>query len=632
MAPSACVHSEKPQAFAPSIVKQMLKPAPAEGTTSLEAHAPVRGNVSVNSSSSFTNGNGLTGTANGVVGSVSSGPHTGGGQFVTSQTLLENSRNFGSGSTGSDGPPSKPNILYIMADQMAAPLLKMNDPNSVIKTPNIDELASTGVVFSSAYCNSPLCAPSRFTMCTGQLPSKIEGYDNASILGSDVPTYAHYLRHEGYETVLAGKMHFIGKDQLHGFEHRLTSDIYPGDLGWTVNWDKPEARQEWYHNMSSVMQAGPCVRSNQLDYDEDVMYKSQQYLYDYARTDTKTRRPFALTVSLTHPHDPYTITRDYWDRYEGVDIPLPKVHIEREDQDSHSQRLMKTVDLWDNPIPDEAASRARRAYYGACTFVDDQVGKLRKILKDCYLDKDTIIVFTGDHGDMLGERGLWYKMSWFENSARVPMVINYPAKFKPKRVKESVSTMDLLPTFVDLVGGDASRIVQPIDGVSLYRYLVSDEPGVDEVFGEFMGEGTVTPVVMIRRGPWKYTTSLVDPPQLFNLVEDPQELNNLATSPGYAQVFASFEAQAREKWDLLKVHQDCLASQRRRQLTWGALQIGAKDTWDYQPPGVEKDRFIRSHIPLDELERRARFPVVDYLGREKSASATHHGIAGANGE
>ena len=135
--------------------------------------------------------------------------------------------------------PKRPNILYIMADQMAAPLLKMYNPSSVIKTPNLDRLASEGVVFDSAYCNSPLCAPSRFTMVTGLLPSKIGGYDNASELKSEVPTYAHYLRREGYHTALAGKMHFVGADQLHGFEQRLTSDIYPGDYGWYVNWDEP---------------------------------------------------------------------------------------------------------------------------------------------------------------------------------------------------------------------------------------------------------------------------------------------------------------------------------------------------------------------------------------------------------
>lgn len=160
-----------------------------------------------------------------------------------------------------------------MADQMAAPALKMHDATSPIQTPNIDRLAKGGVLFTNAYCNSPLCAPARFSMVTGQLPSKIGAYDNASVLGADVPTYAHYLRKEGYETALAGKMHFIGPDQLHGYEHRLTPDIYPADFGWGVNWDEPEDRQEWYHNMSSVLQAGPCVRSNQIDFDEEVMYK-----------------------------------------------------------------------------------------------------------------------------------------------------------------------------------------------------------------------------------------------------------------------------------------------------------------------------------------------------------------------
>ncbi|KAF2465594.1 choline-sulfatase [Lindgomyces ingoldianus] len=600
------------------------------GGISLEAHGPVGGSLPFHSSSSV-NGNGHTNGAAGATPFV--GRQLDGEDLITSQNLLEQSLNFASSGSHSEDSSTKPNILYIMADQMAAPLLKMNDPHSPIKTPNLDALAETGVVFSSAYCNSPLCAPSRFTMCTGQLPSKISGYDNASILGPEVPTYAHYLRREGYETALAGKMHFIGPDQLHGFEHRLTSDIYPGDLGWTVNWDKPEERQEWYHNMSSVMQAGPCIRSNQLDYDEDVMFKASQYLYDYVRADPQTRRPFALTVSLTHPHDPYIMTQDYWDEYENVDIPLPKVRIAQEDQDSHSVRLLKTVDLWNNPVPDEATIRARRAYFGACTFVDDQIGKLLRLLKNCHLDKNTIIVFSGDHGDMLGERNLWYKMSWFEMSARVPMIINYPARFAPKRVSESVSTMDLLPTFVDLAGGDASAIL-PVDGVSLYDYLVSDKPGKDEVFGEYMGEGTVTPVVMIRRGKWKYTTSLVDPPQLFDLVNDPQELVNLAksTKPEHTQTFAAFEKEARQKWDLSQIHKDVLLSQRERQLVWSALKIGRKEPWDYQPPYNDRERFIRSHIPLDELERRARFPVVDYLGREHTAAATHHGAAGAIGE
>lgn len=187
-----------------------------------------------------------------------------------------------------------PNILYIMADQLAAPQLKMYNAESQILTPNLDALAAKSVQFDSAYCPSPLCAPSRMSMVSGQLPMKIRAFDNAASIESDVPTYAHYLRIRGYHTALAGKMHFIG-DQLHGYETRLTSDIYPGDFGWVVNWDEPDTRLEWYHNASSILQAGHCVRSNQLDYDEEVMYKSTQFLYDHVRQGPNSR-PFALTV------------------------------------------------------------------------------------------------------------------------------------------------------------------------------------------------------------------------------------------------------------------------------------------------------------------------------------------------
>ena len=175
-----------------------------------------------------------------------------------------------------------------------------------------------------------------------------------------------------------------------------------------VNWDEPDRRLEWYHNASSILQAGPCIRSNQLDFDEEVMFKSTRYLYSAARRPPSAR-PFCLTVSLTHPHDPYTIHREYWDRYEGVEIPLPHVKIQAEQQDVHSQRLLKVCGLSDEEIPDEAIRRARRAYFGAMSYVDDNVGKLLHILKECGLDDNTIVVFSSDHGDMLGERGLWYE-------------------------------------------------------------------------------------------------------------------------------------------------------------------------------------------------------------------------------
>ncbi|ODH29057.1 choline-sulfatase [Paracoccidioides brasiliensis] len=430
--------------------------------------------------------------------------------------------------------PEKPSILYIMADQMAAPLLSLYDENSPIKTPNLERLAREGVCFESAYCNSPLCAPSRFSMVTGQLPSKTGGYDNASDLPADTPTYAHYLRKEGYHTALAGKMHFVGPDQLHGYEQRLTSDIYPGDYGWTVNWDEPEVRPDWYHDMSSVLEAGPCVRTNQLDYDDEVIHRATQYLYDHTRH--RAGQPFCLTVSMTHPHDPYAMTKEYWDLYEDIDIPLPKTPvIPHDEQDPHSQRVLKSIDLFGKEIPEQCILAARRAYFAACSYVDSQVGRLMTTLKACDLADNTIVVFTGDHGDMLGERGLWYKMVWYEHAARVPMFVHAPGRYKPKRVKENVSTMDLLPTFAAMAGGEINNHL-PIDGVSLMPYLLDSDSReavsglkTDTVIGEYMAEGTLAPVVMIRRGPWKFIYSPIDPPMLFNVKRDPTEAVNLAS-------------------------------------------------------------------------------------------------------
>lgn len=500
----------------------------------------------------------------------------------------------------------RPNILFIMADQMAAPILPLHDAASPVQMPNLMKLAEQAVVFDSAYCNSPLCAPSRFTLVSGRLPSKIGAYDNAADFPADVPTYAHYLRRLGYRTALSGKMHFCGPDQLHGYEERLTSDIYPADYGWAVNWDEPDVRASWYHNMSSVLQAGPCVRSNQLDFDEEVVFKARQYLYDHVRMTPD--QPFCLTVSMTHPHDPYTIPREYWDRYEGVDIPMPRQHIEQTEQDPHSQRLLKVIDLWDKPLPEDKIRDARRAYFGACSYIDDNIGKLLKTLEECGLAEDTLIVFSGDHGDMLGERGLWYKMHWFEMSARVPLLVHAPQRFTAHRVSQSVSTLDLLPTLVELAGGQVEQGLE-LEGHSLLPHL-QGKGGHDEVLGEYMAEGTVSPLMMIRRGPWKFVYSEQDPLLLFNLDNDPLERQNLAECDEHKGILAGFLAEARERWDIPAIHAATLASQRRRRLVAEALSQGKLTSWDHQPWVDASQQYMRNHIDLDDLERRARFPQV----------------------
>jgi len=308
-------------------------------------------------------------------------------------------------------PLRPPNILILMADQLTAGILRVYG-NRVAKTPHIDALANNGVVFESAYCNSPLCAPSRAVFMTGRLPSAIGVYDNAAEFPSQSPTFAHYLRQAGYRTILAGKMHFCGPDQLHGFEERLTTDIYPADYGWTPDWTRFEHRPEWYHNMDSVSQAGPCTRTNQLDFDEEVAAAARQRLFDLARLHKHQQRPFCLVVSFTHPHDPFTIHESYWNRYKDDEIDMPQ--ISQPALDPHSIRLRHVIGMNIQKITDTQIHAARRAYYGAVSYIDDQLGALQQTLHDTKLADNTIIILLSDHGEMLGEHGLWYKMNFFE--------------------------------------------------------------------------------------------------------------------------------------------------------------------------------------------------------------------------
>jgi choline-sulfatase len=503
--------------------------------------------------------------------------------------------------------PKRPNILFVMADQMAPAFLPIQG-HPVVKAPHLSALAERGVVFDSAYCASPLCAPSRFSMMAGRLPSGIGAYDNAADFAADVPTFAHYLRQAGYRTALSGKMHFVGPDQLHGFEERLTTDVYPADYGWTPDWDHPEKRPSWYHNMLSVIQAGPCRRSNQLDFDEEVVFAARRYLFDVARgTD---ERPFCLVVSMTHPHDPYAILPEYWNRYRAEDIDLPKLATSPDPDDPHWQRLRHVSDMDSHEITEEHIRNARRAYYGAIGYVDDQLGTLLRTLGDCGLDGETLVLFTADHGDMLGERGLWYKMTWHENACRVPLIIAQLGDLAPRRVAASVSTIDLLPTLAEIAGdGAAPAYAGPIDGRSLLPHLAGTD-GHDEVLGEYFGEGAIAPLLMIRRGRWKYIRSLPDPEQLYDLVADPLEQHNLARDTAAGATLAAFRAEALARWDEESLRADVIASQRRRRFVGAALMQGRHSSWDYQPRRDASASYMRNHLELDDLEYRSRLPHV----------------------
>jgi choline-sulfatase len=499
------------------------------------------------------------------------------------------------------------NILLVMADQMAPAALPVYG-HALTKTPVLSGLAERGVVFESAYCNSPLCSPSRAAFMSGRLPSRTGAYDNAAEFRSDIPTFAHYLRRAGYRMILSGKMHFCGPDQLHGFEERLTTDIYPADFGWTPDWDHPLDRPSWYHNMSSVTDAGLCVRTNQIDYDDEVVFAAERAIYDHARGDRK--RPFGMVVSLTHPHDPFAIPERWWNLYAQDDIDLPRLASGAVPLTPHEQRLWHVCDMGGAEITEEHIRNARRAYYGAISYVDDNIGRLMSALRSTGLEEDTIVIVTSDHGEMLGERGFWYKMSFFEGASRIPLVVSAPALFAARRVAASVSLIDLLPTLVEIgQDGRPGSYATDIEGRSLVPHLTASG-GHDEVVAEYLAEGAIAPIVMIRRGRWKYVHSPADPDQLYDLVADPDEECNLATAPECREIAAAFRDEAASRWDLASLDRAVRESQRRRHTVVSALSLGTPAPWDFQPRHDASRTYIRNHMDLDDLEARARYPRV----------------------
>jgi choline-sulfatase len=498
---------------------------------------------------------------------------------------------------------TKPNILIIMVDQLNGTLFP-DGPADWLHAPNLKALAAKSTRFKNAYTASPLCAPGRASFMSGQLPSRTQVYDNAAEFASSIPTYAHHLRRAGYQTCLSGKMHFVGPDQLHGFEERLTTDIYPPDFGWTPDYRKPGERIDWwYHNMGSVTGAGVAEITNQMEYDDEVCYNATRKLYDLSRGNDD--RPWCLTVSFTHPHDPYVARKKYWDLYEDCDHLLPDVGpIGYEDHDAHSQRILDANDHENFDITDDQVRRARRAYFANISYLDDKIGEVLQTLEDTR--QEATILFVSDHGDMLGDRGLWFKMSFFEGSARVPLMICAPQM--PAGLQETpVSNIDVAPTLCDLAGVSMDEVMPWTEGMSLVP-MANGVERTEPVAMEYAAEGSYSPVVCLRYGKWKYTRCTLDPDQLFDVSTDPNELNCLANVAKHQGTLEQLRAKSEARWDLAAFDAQVRESQARRWVVYEALRNGDYYPWDHQPLQKASERYMRNHMDLNTLEEKQRFP------------------------
>ena len=451
-----------------------------------------------------------------------------------------------------------------MADQLAAGALPAYG-NSTVKAPTIDRIAKHGVVFENCYCNLPMCGPSRASMHAGILPFSIGMYDNACEFSAEIPTFAHYLRSLGYRAELSGKMHFVGPDQLHGYERRHTTDIYPSNFAWTVDWSKGRNYRPTNLTVSAVTESGPCIRSMQMDYDDEVAFQGRQAIFDLARR--RDGDPFLLTVSFTSPHSPFVIGQKYWNRYQDDEIEPPAVApLAEHEMDHLSRNLHYCQGRHEFTLSERHYRLARHGYYAMISYLDEKIGELVGTLHETGLDRNTIVVLAADHGEMLGERGMWFKQHFFEWAARVPLIFYSPDRFAPGRVTQNVSLVDLMPTLLDLAQEKSfDGYATDIDGSSLIKPLHGDLSDMkDLAISEFAADGSTGPSRMVKQGNWKLMWLEGKDCLLFDLDSDPHELSSRHGMPEAAEIQSALEKRLFENWDPEALTRRIRVSQKRR--------------------------------------------------------------------
>ncbi len=457
-------------------------------------------------------------------------------------------------------PTRQPNLLLIMSDEHG-PMFSSAYGHPLVRTPNMDRLAETGATFDAAYCNAPLCVPSRQSFLTGRFVSRCRGWDNATPMPSDTMTWPYLLRSLGYDVALSGKMHLVGPDSLHGFSQQLAYDPHGGGSGDPATagglglstagrhpiylWREgiPRATQPWPSVQEAGSGTGPMIEA-----DDAIEAASLRYLRDPKRRE----RPFALCVGFVAPHFPFVVPEPYFSMYypHNVDMPRdPPGHLD--DLPPAAQRLRETFGF--HGYSDDEVARARAAYYGLITYLDDKIGRLLGALDEQGLAENTAVVYTSDHGESLGEHGLWRKMNFYEQSARVPLQVRWPGAIEGgRRFDVAVSLVDLTATILDMSGLplDRRRFWQP-DGDSLLPLMRGEgTTWKDEAFVEHLAHGTDRARAMVRRGNWKLSYGHGTPPEveLYDLSSDPGEFMNLAGNPEHRETEEELVRRIMELW------------------------------------------------------------------------------------
>ena len=457
---------------------------------------------------------------------------------------------------------SKPNFLIIMSDEHD-PGVSSPYGHPFVRTPNLQRFADSAATFEHAYCNSPLCVPSRASFMTGKHLHRVKVWDNSVPLASDEPTWAHRMNNAGYETCLAGKMHFVGPDQMHGFTRRIVPDIHGMGGGGSnlPDWDAGKFR-----DMSERLLEEPGPGDHEhMQYDDEVVHRSVTYLSEPARHE----QPWVLCAAVFTPHFPFIAREEFYQRYypEQADLPnIPKGHLENLHPQSKRLRRHFTTEN----VPEEQIRKARAAYYGLVEFSDTRVGAILDSLEANGLADNTIVAYVSDHGEMNGEHGMWYKCSFYEQSSRIPFIIRWPGVTEPgSRFTTITSLLDLVRTMLEIAGAESSGT----DGTNLAPVLNGQiEDGGGIALCEYEAHGVDRPGRMVRRGQYKLNYYLGQPSELFDLEADPAEMNDLAGSPEHAGLVKELTEIVLTDWDPEAIDEHVRRTQKDRQLIANATK------------------------------------------------------------
>ncbi|MEK3934870.1 sulfatase-like hydrolase/transferase [Sporosarcina sp. FSL W7-1349] len=431
------------------------------------------------------------------------------------------------------------NLLFIMSDEHNKEMTGCYG-HPVVKTPNIDKLASNGVRFESAYCNSPICVPSRASMATGRYPHQIESWDNAHPYDGTIPSWGHRLTEQGYKVTTIGKLHFRNDEDDTGFpDQRYPMHVHgKGDLYSLIREDmedRPKERQK-------ILDAGPG-ESSYTRYDENTAQEARNFILNEGRDSDK---PWVLFVSFGTPHFPLIAPEEYYSMYPLEDVVFPKYYSLEERHNHPILQEIRRITVLDDELDEMAVRKAVAAYYGLCSFMDAQIGKVLGALEEAGLAEDTRIIYTSDHGDTIGEHGHWFKSTMYEGSVSVPFILSGPDLPKGKVVKNHVSLIDCFPTIVNAVGANLNEEDQDLPGQSLFQIATGERDPERTVFSEYHAANSSTAYFMLRYKQYKYIYYVGYEPQLFDLEQDPGEKEDLASLEAYQSVLEECEKELRK--------------------------------------------------------------------------------------